>query len=226
MRLEIASSKAIRYACMNFHYAKRMPNSPFGYSVFNGFGDWCGVVLFGRGNVAIEKPFGVGKGQAMELIRVALNGKQKCTSKVVSTAVKMFRKSTPLVRILVSYADKEEGHNGTIYQAMNWIYLGEFKSSPRWYHPKTGQEIHDRNVTPSGLVKTFNGIKKGWKKTELIRKDVLAKHKYIYPLDKSLIPLCKSLSKPYPKNASEVNVDKHIASSNKIGGSSPTHSLN
>jgi hypothetical protein len=27
------------------------------------------------------------------------------------------------------------------------------------------------------------------------------KHRYIYPLDKSLIPLCKSLSKPYPKNA-------------------------
>lgn len=27
------------------------------------------------------------------------------------------------------------------------------------------------------------------------------KIKYLYPLDKSLISLCKSLSKPYPKNA-------------------------
>jgi hypothetical protein len=37
--------------------------------------------------------------------------------------------------------------------------------------------------------------------TEYISK---GKRKYIYPLDKSLVPLCQSLAKPYPKNASEV----------------------
>jgi len=213
MRLYIASHKAIKYACMNFHYAKRMPNSPVGYSVFNNKKEWCGVVLFGRGNVAIEKPFGISKGTALELIRVALNGKQEQTSKAVSIAIKMIKKDIPLVRLLVSYADKEEGHNGIIYQAMNWTYVGESKSNPKWIHPKTGQEIHDRNVTPTGLVKTFNGIKKGWKKDSLIRKDVKPKHKYIYPLDKNLIPLCKSLSKPYPKNAAVAHLGEHLATS-------------
>ena len=54
------------------------------------------------------------------------------------------------------------------------------------------------------------------------------KRKYIYPLDKTLIPLCKSLSKPYPKKeqqAQEVNQDKRSASSTEIGGSNPTLAL-
>ena len=35
MRLEIASNKAIKYACLNFHYSKSVPVNTFGYSVFN-----------------------------------------------------------------------------------------------------------------------------------------------------------------------------------------------
>ena len=34
MRLEKASYKAIKYACLNFHYAKSIPVNTFGYSVF------------------------------------------------------------------------------------------------------------------------------------------------------------------------------------------------
>ena len=44
-------------------------------------------------------------------------------------------------------------------------------------------------------------------------------------LNKTLIPLCKSLSKPYPKNAQEVNKDKHDATCIEIGGSNPTLAL-
>jgi len=51
------------------------------------------------------------------------------------------------------------------------------------------------------------------------------KRKYLYPLDKTLLPLCKSLSKPYPKKAQEVNEDKRDASSIEIGGSNPTFAL-
>lgn len=199
MRLEKASYKAMQYACLKFHYAKRMPNSAFGYSVFNNKDEWCGVVLFNRGNIAIEKPFGINKGEAAELIRVAFNGKQEATSKAVSISIRLLMKDCPLIRLLVSYADKEASHFGTIYQAMNWFYIGERKSNPKWIHPVSGKEIHDRNVTPTGFVKTFGGIKRMWRKDELIRKDVSEKRKYIYPLDKSLIPLCRSLSKPYPK---------------------------
>lgn len=41
MRLEKASYKAIKYACINFHYAKAVPTYSIGYSVFNNNNEWC-----------------------------------------------------------------------------------------------------------------------------------------------------------------------------------------
>ena len=61
MRLEIASNKAIKYACMNFHYAKAVPVNTFGYSVFNDNNEWCGVILYGTGarpNIVTGKQIG------------------------------------------------------------------------------------------------------------------------------------------------------------------------
>ena len=49
MRLEKASNKAIKFACLNYHYAKAVPTYSIGYSVFNNNNDFCGVVLFGGG---------------------------------------------------------------------------------------------------------------------------------------------------------------------------------
>jgi hypothetical protein len=94
MRLEIASHKAIKYACMNFHYAKSVPVNTFGYSVFNDNNEWCGVVLFGSGaNNNLPKPYGLKSGQAMELVRMALNGKQESTSKAMSISLKLLVKN-------------------------------------------------------------------------------------------------------------------------------------
>jgi hypothetical protein len=200
MRLEIASRRAVVYASKVFHYAKRPPADCLSFSVFED-NQWCGVVSFGRGNINIHMPFGLKRGEALELLRVALNGKQSTTSKAVSIACKLVKAKAPNVKLLISYADQEQGHKGTIYQSMNWYYTGENKSNPKWICPKTGKDIHDRDVTPSGYAKTFGVFKKVHKISDLIRVDVLPKHKYIYPLDKSLIPMCKAMSKPYPKHA-------------------------
>ena len=81
MILKIASYKAVKYACLNFHYAKSIPVNTFGYSVFNDENKWCGVVLFGLGaSPYVSKSLGMNQGQAAELVRMALNGKQKNVS--------------------------------------------------------------------------------------------------------------------------------------------------
>jgi hypothetical protein len=96
MRLEKASYKAIKYACMNFHYAKAIPSTRAkvnGYSVFNDEGDWCGVIIFSGGASAnMGTPYKLKFGQYAELVRMALNGKHDSTSKVMSIAVKLFKK--------------------------------------------------------------------------------------------------------------------------------------
>jgi hypothetical protein len=218
MRLEKASYKAIKYACLNFHYSKSVPSTRAkvnGYSVFNDKNEWCGVIIFSGGASAnMGTPYGLKFGQYAELVRMALNGKQDATSKAMSIAIKLFNKNNPLVKLLISYADKGQNHIGTIYQATNWHFVDESDSSGKDIFYK-GIWRHDRNLNelPKHIL------------CQLPTRKRSGKYKYIYPLDKSLIPLCKSLSKPYPKQAVEVHKLNNSQSSEKVGGANPTQPL-
>lgn len=199
MRLEIASHKAIKYACMNFHYAKAVPVNPFAFSVFNNKNEWCGCILYSAGaNPNIGKQFDLANGQIIELIRMALNGKQESTSKALALSLKILPKKMPTVKMIVSYADLDQSHNGTIYQATNWYYLGLQKPTGRAAFIINGKKTHPKTLHSKGIKQTISEVKRllDPNATEFFTN---GKHKYIYPLDKNLIPLCKSLSKPYPK---------------------------
>ena len=201
MRLEKASSKAIKYACLNFHYAKSVPTYSIGYSVFEN-NIWCGVVLFGGGaSVNMPIKFNLRNGQYLELNRMALNSKQSSTSKVLSIAIKLIKKECPTVKMLFSYADKGQDHKGIIYQATNWYYIENIESSGTEYL-LNGIWKHDRGRYTWGV---------DFKK--LTKRKKAGKHKYIYPLDKSLIPLCKTLSKEYPKTSDKSVMVAQLASS-------------
>ena len=200
MRLETASYKAIKYACLNFHYAKKTPAICNGYSVFNNNNEWCGVIAFNRGGVYSAKQYGLKNGQAVELIRMALNGKQEKTSKCLSVSMMLLKKENPLVKILISFADEEQNHKGTIYQATNWVFTGSYKTGDI-FTTKKGDRVHPRRITHSGYVKGFEGnIDKCLTYEDVIKTKGMIKHKYIYPLDKSMRMICKSLAKPYPKS--------------------------
>jgi hypothetical protein len=111
----------------------------------------------------------------------------------------MFKKVNPLCKLLVSYADTDQKHQGTIYQAMNWYFVSAHKTGDKFVNPKNGKEVHSRSHSPRGFNIQFGEKKKVLNTNDLVRVKTGLKNKYIYPLDKSLIPLCKSLSKPYPK---------------------------
>jgi hypothetical protein len=207
MRLEIASRKAIIFACMNFHYAKAIPVNTFGYSVFNDKNEWCGVILYGTGaNNNISNEYNLNKGKVIELVRIALNGKQESTSKCLAISLKLIKKDLPLIKIIVSYADKDQNHNGIIYQATNWIYTGTSmlnKTDSSWV--VKGKRYHGRVI--SDWVKSKGGLN-GLTRKEFIQKYydknayeyvTKGKIKYIFSLDKNLLSMCKKLAKPYPK---------------------------
>lgn len=200
----------MKYACMNFHYAKRIPHGAnIAYSVFNDYNEWCGVIVFGYPSTnGVVKQFGIPNGSILELRRVALNSKHGVTSKALALAMKLLKKDCPLVKLLVSYSDKGQNHYGIIYQATNWHFVGESNSSGVEYLID-GKWMHSR-----------------WAKSDIKRK-VAGKRKYIYPLHKSMVEYCKSMSKPYPKkqHAHEVNEDKRNASCIEIEGANPIHAL-
>ena len=192
MRLEKASSKAIKYACLHFHYAKAVPSYSIGYSVFEN-NNWCGVILFGGGaSVNMPMKFNLRNGQYLELNRMALNGKQSSTSKALALSIKLIKKECPTVKLLFSYADKGQEHKGIIYQATNWCFIEDIQSSGIEYLIN-GIWKHDRGRYNWGVdFKTLPKRKKA------------GKYKYIFPLDKNLLSMCKELSKPYPKKQADI----------------------
>ena len=210
MRLEKASNKAIKYACLTFHYAKSIPVNTFGYSVFNDKKEWCGVVLYGTGaNNNLADQYQLVQGNVIELVRMALNGKQESTSKALSLSLKLLKKDLPLCKLIVSYADIDQNHNGIIYQATNWYYTGKSMVNKKdGSCVIDGKRIHGKSISDKckkyKLVKNIENIKKVYKTNNVIEYITKGKIKYIYPLSKDLINLCKSLSKPYPKKQAEV----------------------
>lgn len=211
MKLEIASAKAVRYACVKFHYAKSVPSVMLAFSVFNDKNEWCGVIAFSAGaNNNLAKSIMLPQGACLELVRVALNGKQESTGKALSVALKLVKKYAPLCKVVISYADPEQGHLGVIYQATNWIYLGESKAQREVIDPKSGKIMHKR--TANSLFGTIKGLEKS---------KILWKRKYAYPILKSECQKLMSISKSYPKSVQSIIGDAS-GSQPEEGGSIPT----
>ena len=199
MKLTNASAKAIRYACKNFHYSQSVPSVQYGYNIYNDNDEWCGVVCFGSGaNNHIGTAYDLCQGEILELVRVALNGKQNKTSQCVAAALKELHRQNPLVKMVVSYADLDQNHKGIIYQATNWLYEGITMKNSRCAFIIFGERTHPRTVTARGWKNSLQWLK------ENVDADVEAvtgkgKHKYIYCFDKKLLNKYRKLKKPYPK---------------------------
>ena len=196
--LTLANYNVVKYACMNYHYAKRVPISAVAFNVYED-GEWCGVIVYGYGaNPHIAAIYDKWPGQVLELVRVALNGKQKITSECVALSLKELKKYCPLVDLVVSYADVDQGHVGTIYQATNWIYVGLMNEGTRSDFIIKGKSMHPRSVGAKGWKVSLEWIRTNIDKnaTQNIMK---GKHKYIYPMNKKMRKKVKDLAQEYPK---------------------------
>jgi hypothetical protein len=196
MRITKANAAAIKHSCLYFHYAKSVPPYLYAYNIYNDTNEWCGCILFGVGaNNHMSNLFDCIAGTCLELQRVALNGKQghNATSKAVSKAMREVKKDAVLLKCLFSYADTKQKHIGVIYQATNWIYIGESKST---VYEKDGKIYHKRTI--SSLRKRLGNK---YTRIDLSFKSVKAanKHTYLYPYDKKLRKQILEKQKIYPK---------------------------
>ncbi len=209
IELRKATIKAAKYACLHFHYAKAVPIFSYVYNVYEN-GEWCGIVGFGpSATINIANMFDCVQGEVLELVRVALNGKQRITSECVSKALKRLHKEAPQVKIVVSFADVNQGHVGTIYQATNWIYLGD---TSKWANGNKADYfvIHGRKYHPRSVYS------RGWRQSVVwLRENVdpkpyeiklKPKFKYIYVFNKRLRKKWLKKAEPYPKNNAKQNV--------------------
>lgn len=209
LRIDWATHAAAKYACENWHYSSCLPAGKLVK-----VGAWedekfIGVVLFGRGaNYNMVKGYGLTQDEGCELVRIALKKHFTPVSKIAAMAMRFLKKQSPDLRLIVSYADPEQGHHGGIYQAGNWIYRGVSASAIKvWYN---GKWSHKKTVDDAGVDQS-----------NLMMKRVAGKHTYLMPLDEKMRRHILPLSKPYPKRAKDQESEAH----SDLGGETPTRTL-
>lgn len=204
LHLAFCSHEAAKHAVFRWHYSRAMPKSKLVRIGVWEDKSFVGAIIYGLGaNRHIARPFGLADTEVCELVRVALApGRKHPTSQCVAVSLKLLRRQSPGLRLVVSYADAGQGHVGTIYQATGWIYLGTSEQS---YLRIAGKVVHPRTV--------YDRYGPGGQSVPWLRKHVdpnvcrvpmAPKLKYVYPLAKKLRRELKDVALPYPKSAAEV----------------------
>jgi hypothetical protein len=186
------------------HYLKRLPSISYCFGLYDKK-QLIGVCAFGNAVPLTMKRSICGieyEHLVYELNRLIVNdGHDKnCTSYFVSQCLNKLPK--PL--IIVSYADKSQGHNGYIYQATNFMYLGLSHTQKDWVIK--GQEDKHTRTLMDEFAFTPNRIELLKEKygDDLYQVQREPKHRYVYFLGsktekKKLIKALRYDIQPYPK---------------------------
>lgn len=197
LRLDFATSEAVRFACERFHYSRSVPTPPLvPFGVWER-DDFRGVVVFSRGaSAAIGSPFSLTQREVCELTRVALHEHSAPVSRIVAVALRLLRRHSTGLRLVVSFADPAQGHVGTIYQAGGWTYIGQTRPTRYWRDP-TGRLWHPRMVSSSGWRRVYGEPRPVVRPDECEVVVMPGKHKYARAFDSSLV----LTAQPYPRAA-------------------------
>jgi hypothetical protein len=119
LRLDFCSHDAARHSVQRWHYSRLMPKAKLVKVGVWEDGRFVGAIIYGLGaNRHLCRPFGLRDTEACELVRVALApGREHPTSQCVAISIKLLRRQSPGLKLVVSYADAGQGHVGTIYHA-------------------------------------------------------------------------------------------------------------
>ena len=155
------------------------------YALFNPSGELCGAMFYGRMAMANQwKRFSDSESGVIELRRLC------CIDETPKNTESFFiGKSLRLLRkdwgrgIVVSYADKEYGHEGIIYKASNFKMIGEIKGAKviMWngkrYHDKTIRTKYKGELKPFA-VRVKNALESG----DAYYKKTAGKYTYTYQI--------------------------------------------
>jgi hypothetical protein len=129
---------------LNIHYAARVPSISYSYGLFV-CGILEGVVTYGT---PASSPLRSGicgaemSGSILELNRLCLRSNEKNdASWLVAASLKIL----PKEKIIVSFADTAQGHEGIVYQASNFWYTGLSAKRTDW-KLKGKEHLHGQTV--------------------------------------------------------------------------------
>jgi len=205
LRLDWCSHEAAKYACEHWHYSRTIPKSKLAKIGVWEDKQFIGVVIFGVGATRqLVKAYGLKPEEGCELVRVALRKHKAPVSQIVAIALKMLKRQSSALRLVVSFADPEQGHAGGIYQAGNWIYAGTSQASEEYIvKGKRWQGRAFRHAKPAHMTtrEYATSIDPNY---QVVMGS--SKHRYLYPLDDDMRQRIQPLAMSYPKRASEAGL--------------------
>lgn len=183
----VSTRKEVKDFIEKHHYSRSINgiSSTFCFSLKDGE-NIVGAMIFGNLAMANQwKKYGEKRDDVLELRRLVLidNTPKNSESFFISRALKYLIKNTS-VKTIVSYADVNYGHVGTVYKASNFTFKG--KTSPGRVINWNGKRYHDKSIRNSykGEIKPFSlKIKQALENGEAYYEKQLPKNIYVYDLN-------------------------------------------
>ena len=216
LKLTGASYQSAKYACLNWQYSKCIPIGKLVKIGVYENSKFIGVVIFGRGACGHLGHFvGLGQTEVCELARIALNKHETPVSKIVAISLKILKKLNPKMKLVVSYSDSNQGHYGGIYQAGNWVYVGQ--GGKEKFYMINGKLTHPRNLSNTAFD-LDNKRELRYKGLTVLQRAKLddpfayevkmkGKYKYLMAIDKQVKNDILKFAKPYPKRVKQAMND-------------------
>ena len=199
---------SIRITPIGFQIAKRvlvehhyLHSMPGGTQICLGalVGDrLLGVLTFGVGPTNAHRLVdGATPSDCVTLTRLWLSDElpKNSESRVVGIALRSLRAATTL-KFVLTYADPNAEHVGTIYQATNWIYIGRSQAMPL-LDLGDGVGRHTRTVAHDFGTHSLKHFRRHGMDVKRIPQ--VPKHRYIYFLERSWRDQLKAEQLPYPE---------------------------
>ena len=137
---------------IGIHYAHRWPSISYSYGLFDE-NELIGVVTYGTPPSAPLKRGVAGdenKSNILELNRLCLKYNRKNeASRLIAASLKKLPKG----KIIISFADISQGHNGCVYRASNFTYHGLSAKRTDW-KVKGKEHLHGQTIADE-----FRGVK-------------------------------------------------------------------
>ena len=193
------------------HYAKRIPSISYCFALQNENNITVGVCSFGRpiAHALVQNAFqGEYQEDFLELNRLVTN--DDLDKNAGSFFIGQCLSQLPKPKVIVSYADTSQNHNGYIYQATNWVYTGlsaEFMD----YMVKGYEHLHGASVMDmvgrsdtNGHLNKVELLKEKFGAENVYQVERPRKHRYFYFLGnkndkKNMKNKLKYEIEPYPK---------------------------
>ena len=168
-----------------WHYSHNINGciADYCYALLDASGEMVGAMFYGRMAMANQwKRFSNDKSQVIELRRLCCidDTPKNAESFFIGRSLKLLRKEWD-GSIVVSYADKEHGHHGTIYKASNFTQLEDIPGARVIVYQ--GRQYHDKAIRTKykGELKPFaKRIKDALESGEAIYKNTAGICTYIY----------------------------------------------